>query len=172
MAQIFHEFTVSNPASLLYLLLFPLLTLLLLLHLFRSARARRHSHERLPPSPPGKLPVVGHLHLMGSHPHVSLRDLAGEHGGGLMLLRLGQVPNLVVSSPRAAEAVLRAHDHVFASRPPSAVSDVLHSGGSDIAMAPYGEYWRQARKLVTAHLLSAKKVQSLRRAREECWITR
>ncbi|KAL6623398.1 hypothetical protein ACP70R_033277 [Stipagrostis hirtigluma subsp. patula] len=74
-----------------------------------------------------------------------------------MLLRLSQVPNLVVSSPRAAEAVLRAHDHVFASRPPSAV---LHSGSSDVAMAPYGEYWRQARKFVTAHLLSAKKVQS------------
>ncbi|KAL6643848.1 hypothetical protein ACP70R_018614 [Stipagrostis hirtigluma subsp. patula] len=84
-----------------------------------------------------------------------------------MLLRLSQVPNLVVSSPRAAEAVLRAHDHVFASRPPSAVSAVLHSGSSDVAMAPYGEYWRQARKFVTAHLLSAKKVQSLRRAREE-----
>jgi hypothetical protein len=53
------------------------------------------------PSPP-RLPIVGHLHLVGSLPHVSLRDLAARHGrDGLMLLRLGAVPTLVVSSPRA-----------------------------------------------------------------------
>nr|CAB3481802.1 unnamed protein product [Digitaria exilis] len=82
-------------------------------------------------------------------PHVSLRDIADEHGG------------LVVSSPSAAEAVLRAHDHAMASRPPSPVADILLSGASDVALAPYGHHWRQARKLVTAHLLSATKVHSL-----------
>nr|CAB3479636.1 unnamed protein product [Digitaria exilis] len=28
-----------------------------------------------------------------------------------MLLRLGSVPNLIVSSPRAARSILRTHDH-------------------------------------------------------------
>nr|CAB3479635.1 unnamed protein product [Digitaria exilis] len=43
----------------------------------------------------------------------------------------------------------------MASRPPSPVADILLSGASDVALAPYGHHWRQARKLVTAHLLSA-----------------
>jgi hypothetical protein len=77
------------------------------------------------------------------------------------------VRNLVVSSTSAAEAVLRTHDHVFASRPRSLVVDVLLSDASDVAFVPYGEYWRQAKKIVTVHLLSAYKVGSLRAAREE-----
>ncbi|VAH24415.1 unnamed protein product [Triticum turgidum subsp. durum] len=117
----------------------------------------------LPPSPPA-LPIIGHLHLIGSLPHVSLRSLARRHGPDVMLLRLGVVPTFVVSSPRAAEAVLRTHDHVMASRPRSQVNDIIMYGASDIAFAPYGEYWRQARKLATTHMLSAKKVRSFRGA--------
>ncbi|KAF0897138.1 hypothetical protein E2562_033934 [Oryza meyeriana var. granulata] len=84
-----------------------------------------------------------------------------------MLLRLGAVPMLVASSPNAAEAILRTHDHEFASRPRTVLADIVFYGSRDIGFAPYGEQWRQARKLVTTHLLSVKKVQSLRLAREE-----
>uniref|UniRef100_J3N897 Cytochrome P450 n=1 Tax=Oryza brachyantha TaxID=4533 RepID=J3N897_ORYBR len=84
-----------------------------------------------------------------------------------MLLRLGAVPVLVASSARAAEAVLRTHDHVFASRPRAVLADVVFYGSRDVGFAPYGEHWRQARKLVTTHLVSVRKVQSLRLAREE-----
>ncbi|OEL17986.1 indole-2-monooxygenase [Dichanthelium oligosanthes] len=84
-----------------------------------------------------------------------------------MMLRLGVVPTLVASSMRAAQAVLRTHDQSFASRPRSVCGDVLLYGPSDIAMAPYGERWRLAKKLATTHLLSTKKVQSYRAAREE-----
>ncbi|PVH34287.1 hypothetical protein PAHAL_8G187100 [Panicum hallii] len=140
------------------LLLF-VLPLLLLLHV--ASRSRRKQAKPLPPSPPG-LPVIGHLLQVGARPHVSLRDLAARHsggGGGLMLLRLGTVPSLVVSSPRAARAVLRTHDHVFASRPPSRLVDDLVYGSSRVGFAPYGEHWRRARMLVTAHLLTAKKLR-------------
>jgi hypothetical protein len=81
-----------------------------------------------------------------------------------MLLRLGAVPTLVVSSPRAAEAVLRTHDHVFASRPRSVVSDIIMYGSSDAAFAPYGEYWRQEKKLKCFYLstnLLLVKIQAL-----------
>ncbi|GJN27142.1 hypothetical protein PR202_gb15135 [Eleusine coracana subsp. coracana] len=132
----------------------------------RTRKRQQDDHHRLPPSPPA-LPVLGHLHLVGSVPHVSLRSLAKNHGHDLMLLRLGAMPVIVVSSPRAAEAVLRTHDHVFASRPYSVVAEVVLYGPSDIGFAPYGEYWRQARKLVTTHLLSVKRVQAFHLAREE-----
>jgi len=138
----------------------------------RSASRRRCGNEdgnaqQLPPSPPA-LPIIGHLHLVGALPHVSLRDLAAKHAaGGLMLLRLGTVPNLVVSSPRASQAIMRTHDHIFASRATTGISDTLLYSSSDIALAPYSEHWRQARKLVTAHLFTVKKVHSYRHARKE-----
>ena len=169
--------SMMSPLEVAYQLIMLVIPLLLLLHLAsRSAsRRRRPSNEdgntqKLPPSPPA-LPIIGHLHLVGALPHVSLRDLAAKHaGGGLMLLRLGTVPNLVVSSPRASQAIMRTHDHMFASRPTTAITDTLMYSSSDIALAPYSEHWRRARKLVTAHLFTVKKVHSYRHARqEEVW---
>ncbi|KAL6857085.1 hypothetical protein ACP4OV_018467 [Aristida adscensionis] len=173
------------PAQKATLLLFPLLALLLALRFFllpRSSSKQQSIHGSsssskelpLPPSPPG-LPIIGHLHLVGDRPHVSLRDLAARHagggedggGGGLMLLRLGAVRNVVVSSAGAAEAAMRAQDHAMASRPRSAVVEALLQGAMDVAFAPYGERWRQSRKLVTAHLLTFKKVKSFTHARHD-----
>ncbi|PUZ49784.1 hypothetical protein GQ55_6G005600 [Panicum hallii var. hallii] len=64
------------------------------------------------------------------------------------------------------EAVLRAHDHVFASRPFNPLADILAYGLLDVGFAPYGERWRQAKRLLTTHLLTARKVRSFRGARE------
>ncbi|TVT99545.1 hypothetical protein EJB05_55083, partial [Eragrostis curvula] len=122
----------------------------------------------VPPSPPG-LPLIGHLHLVGFLPHVSLRDLATKYGSrdGLMLVRLGAVPTLVVSTPHAAEAVMRTHDHLLASRPPSTAAHALLHGSLDVMFAAHGDQWRQGKKLLTTHLLTTKKVQSYRSARQE-----
>ncbi|KQJ98340.1 indole-2-monooxygenase [Brachypodium distachyon] len=159
---------IFSPQGLLTLFLCSLF--LLLLRYYNNKQQLDQGRRRLPPSPPSRFPIIGHLHLVNPEtPHVSLAELSRKHAGpdGLLLLDLGQARNLVVSSPRAAEAVLRAHDHAFASRPPSAVADVLFNGVSDVALAPYGEYWRQARRLVTTHLLSASKVRALAGARDE-----
>ncbi|WVZ85225.1 hypothetical protein U9M48_032173 [Paspalum notatum var. saurae] len=155
-------------------LFFPVLVstlafIVLLRYFFPRGRGETSSSEqekkKPPPSPPA-LPLIGHLHLVGAHPQVSMRRLAAQHGD-LMLLRLGSVPTLVTSSPRAAQAVLRTHDQSLASRPSSIFGDILGYGPSDVGFAPYGPGWRQAKKLVTTHLLNAKKVQSYRDAREE-----
>ncbi|RCV39589.1 hypothetical protein SETIT_8G236100v2 [Setaria italica] len=156
-----HLFEHASPQSLA-------LVFLLFVVAVRLATPKSRSEKLLSklPSPPFKLPIIGHLHLIGSLPHHSLRDLAKRHGPDVLLLRLGAVPTLVVSSPGAAKAVLRTHDHVFASRPRSAVADVLFYGCTDVGFAPYGEYWRQAKKVITTHLLTAAKVRSNRAARE------
>ncbi|XP_037431957.1 indolin-2-one monooxygenase-like [Triticum dicoccoides] len=156
----------STPAVLLTVLLL----LIIRLAWVRTATAstRFGKQQQLPPSPPGKLPIIGHLHLLGSQTHISIRDLDAKHGrNGLLLLRIGAVPTLFVSSPSAAEAVLRTHDQIFASRPPSMAANIIRYGPTDIAFAPYGEYWRQARKLLTTHMLSAKVVHSFRHGRQE-----
>lgn len=120
--------------------------------------------RRLPPSPPG-LPLLGHLHLLGSLPHQALRSLAAAHGP-VLLLRLGRVPTVLVSSAAAAEEVMRTHDLAFANRPRSAMAERLLYG-CDVAFAPYGEYWRQTRRICVVHLLSARSILSFRPVREQ-----
>ncbi|TVU43843.1 hypothetical protein EJB05_10341, partial [Eragrostis curvula] len=148
-----------------------LVPLLLLLLIRRCLLSLASSTSTSSPSPPGKLPVIGHLlHLVGSNkpPHVSLRDLAVAHGrDGVLVLQLGAVATVVVSSPSATEGVLRTQDHVLASRPWSPVADIIFYGLTDVAFAPYGEHWRQARKLITTHMLSARKVHSFRHGRHQ-----
>ncbi|RCV34377.1 hypothetical protein SETIT_7G155300v2 [Setaria italica] len=170
MANLAQQFMLELTAPRAWLLLLLPLFLLLARYSLSAKSARKMKQQQqddhVPPSPPA-LPVLGHLLLVGPLPHVSLRSLARKHGHDLMLLRLGAMPVVVVSSPRAAEAVLRTHDHVFASRPLSLVAEVVMYGSSDIGFAPNGDYWRKVRKLVTTHLLTVKRVQSLRHAREE-----
>ncbi|GJN02980.1 hypothetical protein PR202_ga20376 [Eleusine coracana subsp. coracana] len=151
-----------------FLLLFPVLVLLVRYSVatLLSGKRTREQQDQQPPSPPA-LPILGHIHLVGSLPHVSFGTLAKKHGLDLMMLRLGAMPVIVVTSPRVDEAVLRTHDLVFASRPSALATEIILYGPSDIGFTPYGGYWRQAKKLVTTHLLNVNKVRSFRQAREE-----
>nr|CAH66123.1 OSIGBa0109M01.1 [Oryza sativa] len=122
---------------------------------------RKSSSKKRRPPGPWNLPLVGGLlHLLRSQPQVALRDLAGKYGP-VMFLRTGQVDTVVVSSPAAAQEVLRDKDVIFASRPSLLVSEIFCYGNLDIGFAPYGAYWRMLRKLCTVELLSTKMVRQL-----------
>ncbi|XP_040380956.1 dolabradiene monooxygenase-like [Oryza brachyantha] len=138
--------------------------------LARRSRSPAAAHGsgalRLPPGP-WQLPVIGSLHhLVGKLPYRVMRDMARRHGPVIML-RLGEVRTVVVSSTEAAREVMKTHDTVFASRPLSATVNVLSNGGKDIVFAPYGDYWRQLRKIAVMELLSTRRVLSFRSIREE-----
>ncbi|KAF7025389.1 hypothetical protein CFC21_037573 [Triticum aestivum] len=125
----------------------------------------RRSKKKRPPGP-WCLPLIGNLlHLLTSQPQAALRDLARKHGP-VMSLRLGQVDAVVISSPAAAQEVLRDKDLTFASRPSMLTSDIILYGNMDIAFAPYGPYWRMLRKLCMVELLSAHKVRQLAPVRD------
>lgn len=99
---------------------------------------------------------------------MSLRALSARYGHeGLLLVRLARVPTLVVSSPAAVEAVMRTYDKDLASRPPCSAARTLFNGCLDVAFSTYGEHWRQARKVMIAHMLSAKRVAAQITGREE-----
>ncbi|CAL4966158.1 unnamed protein product [Urochloa decumbens] len=124
----------------------PIITALLLLSSAKKGRpGPADGCRRLPPSPPG-LPLIGHLHLLGRLPHRALRSLAASHGP-VMLLRLGRVPTVVASSSAAAEEAMKTRDLAFSGRPGLLMAQSLLYGGRDVGFAPYGEYWRQARRV-------------------------
>ncbi|XP_051133614.1 salviol synthase-like [Andrographis paniculata] len=131
-------------------------------------RSKTDENSSLPPGP-RKLPLIGNLsHLLSSSgsTHKVLSDLAAKHGP-VMHLQLGQVSIVIISSAEAAQEVLKTHDIIFANRPWLVSTSILFYKQTDIAFSPYGDHWRQLRKICAMELLSTKRVQSFQPLREK-----
>lgn len=140
------------------------LVLLFLSLLFLLKKILELKEQKGPPGPP-KLPIIGNLHQLGALIHQSLWQLSKKHGP-VMLLHLGFVPTLVVSSAEAAKKVLKDHDISCCSRPPLISIGRLSYNYLDISFAPYGPYWREIRKICVLQLFSTNRVQSFQVIRE------
>ncbi|KAF7145716.1 hypothetical protein RHSIM_Rhsim04G0014400 [Rhododendron simsii] len=144
--------------------------LLFVFTVFRIAKKPRSktSSPKLPPGP-WKLPLIGNMHQLavsGSLPHHTLRKMAGKFGP-LMLLKLGDVSTIIVTSPEIAQEVLKTHDIIFAQRPLLLASRILTYDATNIVFSPYGDYWRQMGKICVMELLSSKRVRTFQGIREE-----
>ncbi|TVU22123.1 hypothetical protein EJB05_31805, partial [Eragrostis curvula] len=155
-----------EPAAYYLYLSLALLVPLLLLKLKKKRRG--DDGVRLPPGP-WQLPVIGSLHHLVGKPlvHRATADLARRLGAPLIYLKLGEVPAVVATSPDAAREIMRTHDLAFASRPWSTTISIIMADGQGLVFSPYGELWRQLRKIAIVELLSARRVRSFRRVREE-----
>eukprot|EP00253_Pinus_taeda_P018652 PITA_18652 len=126
---------------------------------------KRRISARLPPGP-FPWPIIGNLHQLILPAHRSLKDLADKYGP-IFFLRLGSVPTVVVSSSEMAKYFLKTHDLLFSSRPPTSVGKYIFYNSKDIVFSPYGDHWRQIRKICVVQLLNAKRIDSFRYVREE-----
>ncbi|XP_024190334.2 cytochrome P450 736A117 [Rosa chinensis] len=149
---------------------FPI-TLVLVLPIFFTLFLHRWSlfsvtTKNSPPSPP-KLLVLRQLLKIGSNPHRSLQNLAQRYGSDFMVLYLGTAPLVLVSSAEAAREIMKTNDLEFSNRPKSVIFQKLLCNYKDVAMAPYGEYWKQVKSICVVNLLSNKRVRSFRAVREE-----
>ncbi|ERN03053.1 hypothetical protein AMTR_s00181p00047760 [Amborella trichopoda] len=154
-----------GPQPMLTTLIIPLLSTRLLILLYLHRNKQSGSEKKRPPGPLA-LPIIDNHHQLGSLPHCSLAHLTKIYGP-LMHLKLGQVPTLVVSSPKMAELLMKTYDHAFCSRPILVATNYLTYNGTYVAFAPYGSYWRHVRKICILELLSSKRVQSFGIVRKE-----
>ncbi|KAE8652611.1 cytochrome P450 71A1 [Cucumis sativus] len=122
-------------------------------------------NQNLPPSPP-KLPLIGNLHHLNNHPHLSFCRLSQKFGP-IILLQLGQIPTLIISSLKIAKEAFTTHDLSFSSRPLLYSAQHIFYNCTDIGFSPYGSYLRQLRKICILQLLNAKRVQSFAFIRQQ-----
>ncbi|KAI3759021.1 hypothetical protein L6452_06594 [Arctium lappa] len=115
-----------------------------------------------PPKAKGAWPVIGHLHLLGGSqsPHKVLGDMA-EIYGPIFTINLGVHQALVVSNKEIAKECYTTNDKDFASRPKAMASEVMCYNYAMFGLAPYGEYWRQVRKIIMLEVLSQRRVEML-----------
>ncbi|KAH6774752.1 hypothetical protein C2S52_002254 [Perilla frutescens var. hirtella] len=125
----------------------------------------RSTEVNLPPGPK-KLPIIGNLHLISKPPFRCFRDLSKQHGP-IMHLKLGEVDVIVVSSPEIAKEILKDNDPIFTNRPESIALKIFWYNYINVGFSPYGEYWRQMRKICTMELLSNKNVRSFASIRKD-----
>ncbi|KAM3393485.1 hypothetical protein ACQJBY_014287 [Aegilops geniculata] len=129
-------------------------------------RKSKPAAKQLPPGP-WTLPIIGSLHHVVSFlPHRRITELSRRHGP-LMYLRLGEVPTMIVSSAEVAALVMKINDVTFSNRPRTVTTDIFGCGGKDIGFAPYGDRWRQMRKVCIMELLSPKQVKRMEGIRAE-----
>ncbi|KAE8683110.1 FUS3-complementing protein 2 isoform 1 [Hibiscus syriacus] len=131
------------------LFLLPLIFIFSLLILLKLAK-RRPLH--LPPSPP-KLPIIGNIHQLGKLPHRSFRQLSRNYGS-LLLLQLGSNPTLVVSSAEMVREIVKNHDIAFSDKPKTTAVKEMFYDAKGLGFSPYGEFWRQVKKMSVVELLS------------------
>ncbi|RLN18449.1 premnaspirodiene oxygenase-like [Panicum miliaceum] len=84
-----------------------------------------------------------------------------------MMLRIGPMPLVVVTSRELAREVLKVQDPNFANRPRLLVGGICGYGWADIIFAPTSDYWRRIRKLCIHEVLSPRRILSFQGIREE-----
>ncbi|KAJ9186795.1 hypothetical protein P3X46_002329 [Hevea brasiliensis] len=143
-----------------------ILQFLLFLVLYVLTKHFLNKIRNLPPSPFPALPIIGHLHLLHKPLHRSLSAISNRYGP-VLILQFGYRRVLLVSSPSAVEECFTKNDVVFANRPRLLHGKHLGYNYTSLVWAPYGDLWRNLRKLSSLEILSSHRLQLLSSIRSD-----
>ncbi|KAM7514385.1 hypothetical protein LguiA_003968 [Lonicera macranthoides] len=133
--------------------------------LFLLPKLFQKRNKNLPPSPPS-YPIIGHLHLLKHPVHRSLQNLSYKYGP-IFALKFGSRPVLVVSSPQLLEECFTKNDINFANRPRLLAGKSLGYNYSTMALAQYGDHWRNMRRFTTLEFFSTNRLNTYLSIRRE-----
>nr|BAL05104.1 cytochrome P450 [Phanerodontia chrysosporium] len=123
-----------------------LLVAALVLHYF--LRKKRY---RLPPGPKG-LPILGNaLDLPAKHEWLAYAKWGQECGSDIIYLNLAGTPVVVLNSAKAAKDLLEKRSSIYSDRPVTVMAHELIGLGRNFGLKPYGDTWREHRRLVHQH---------------------
>ncbi|KAH6791397.1 hypothetical protein C2S51_006403 [Perilla frutescens var. frutescens] len=140
-----------------------------LLFYYLISNPRRSGAHKAPPEAAGAWPLVGHLHLMSSHPsagllHVNLGRLADKYGP-IFRIRIGVHRVVVVSGWQLMKELFTTNDAAVSSRPNMRAGKHMAYDYAMLGFSMYGAYWREVRKLVATELFSSRRVELQRSVR-------
>ncbi|CAM9002277.1 unnamed protein product [Rhodiola kirilowii] len=138
----------------------PLLYFLLFITLYIFTARFLHRIHNLPPTPFPSLPIIGHLYLLKKPLYRTLAKVSQKYGP-ITLLNFGSRRVLVVSSPEAMEECLTKNDILFANRPKLIIAKHVGYNYTGLVWAPYGDHWRNLRKISSLEILSSHRLQTL-----------
>ncbi|KAN0006386.1 hypothetical protein ACTFIU_003094 [Dictyostelium citrinum] len=106
------------------------------------------------PKQPWAIPVLGHLHLFGTHPHRSLTELAKKYGG-IFTLWMGDERSMVITDPNIIrELYVKNHLNFYNRATPESIR--IYSGNLVDLSFSVGESWKNRRRYVSAALTKTK----------------
>ncbi|VFQ75312.1 unnamed protein product [Cuscuta campestris] len=132
----------------------------------KKKKTDNYSNSNLPPAPYPKLPILGHLHLLKPPMHRSLHSLSLKHGP-IFTLQLGVRRAVVVSSPSAVEECFTRNDVVLANRPGTMAGKYIGYNYTIVTGSPYGDHWRNLRRICSLELFSAARLAAFQSVRRE-----
>ncbi|XXG60267.1 hypothetical protein AAC387_Pa04g2219 [Persea americana] len=141
--------------------------LLIIYHLIITWTTSNNSMRPGPPEPAGRLPIIGHLHLLMRGPGQLLGKLGAmaDQYGPTLMVGFGMHRMLVVSSYEAVKDCFTTNDKALSSRPNTAVTEHMGYNHAMFGLAPYGPYWREVHKIVMLQILSNTRLKELKHVR-------
>ena len=123
------------------------------------------SNKRMPPGP-FPLPIFGNLFKLGTKPHISMAEMAQTYGP-IMILQLGQLPTVIISSAAVAKEVLRTNDISFSNRTVPDAAYAINHHESSVGWLPVSDQWSTLRKICISQLFSIRRLDAQEGLRRE-----
>ncbi|XP_027074370.1 cytochrome P450 81Q32-like isoform X1 [Coffea arabica] len=134
--------------------------------IFLSFRFLSKRLRNLPPSPIPAFPIIGHLYLLKPPLYRTFYKISQKYGP-IISLQFGSRLVVVVSSPSAVEECFTKNDVILANRPRFVVGKYFGYNYTNMTSSPYGEHWRNLRRLGSVEIFSASRLNMFLSVRKD-----